>query len=201
MLDGIPHKLAIRFRTGEPLPYRTDAGEQPGEFDLCIPATAINGTVDGMYGTSVRGWVFRTDFKHRRQDRRRDRGVRANGIRIGQVKADVTRNDVAEVHGCEPHCGFLYSLPPRYRDGKPFVLEFRTVPEGMPLLGSPFSGAVLSRDSRDQLNAMHAAVEQLATQVYALKDQLRQMVTADDYTIGTSTTPGRPSISTRCGRG
>ena len=104
-------------------------------------------------------------------------------MKLGQIKAGLIRNDVADVHGCEPHCGFLYSVPLRYRDGRPFELEFHATPEGGQIEGSPFRGSVLVRDSMDQLHDMYARVETLCTQAYALKDQLRNMVVADEFTM------------------
>ena len=183
--DGEPHTMSIRFRNGVALPFMSASGENIDETTFLVSPTETFGMVDGMYGTSIRGWLFRTNTRTGEKTGGVTVQVRANGVKLGHVKADLIRNDVADAHGCESHCGFLYSLPPRMRDNKPFVLEFFSVPEETPLVGSPFSGTVLSRDSVDQLNTMYASVEALCTQVYALKDQLRQMVTTDDHTLGT----------------
>ena len=183
LLDGKPHQVSIRFRSGQPLPFLTAAGEIYGDFEFRYEPTKVHGMVDGMYGSSVRGWAFRTDERTGYRTGGVSIEVRANGVRIDQIKAGLIRNDVADVHQCEPHCGFLYSPPPRFRDGRTFVLEFHAVPEGTPLEGSPFSGATPTRDAIDQLYAMHAQVEALCTQMYALKDQLRRMVTTDEHTL------------------
>ncbi len=184
LLDGQPHRLSIRFRNGETLTFGGE-GQVRNEAVVTFHPTTVHGMVDGMFGASIRGWAFRAN----RRDQQRAGGVtlevRANGVRIGQVKAGLIRSDVATVHGCEPHCGFLYTVPHRFRDGRPFVIEFRATPEGTPLEGSPFSGSVLARDNVDQLFDMYARVETLCTQLYALKDQLRQMTTADEHTMDT----------------
>ncbi len=145
--------------------------------------TAVKGNVDGMFGSSVRGWAFRLDKETGEKTGGLTLDVKAAGVRLGSIKANLIRNDVADVHGCEPHCGFLYSVPLRYRDGRPFEIEFHAVPEGGQIDGSPFRGSVLVRDSMDQLYEMYSKVELLCSQAYALKDQLRNMVVADEFTM------------------
>lgn len=93
------------------------------------------------------------------------------------------RADVAQATGCEPRCGFLYTVPPRLRDGRPFELAFRSAPEGDQLDRSPVAGSVLVKDSVDQLHAVLAQVEALCTQAYALKDQLKLLVAADEHSL------------------
>lgn len=183
LLDGAPHKLSIRFRSGEPLPFLTASGEQHGEYEFQFRPTVVIGRVDGMHGSAIRGWAFRVDERTGVRTGGVSIEVRANGVRIDQVKAGLIRNDVAEVHGCEPHCGFLYSPPTRFRDGRTFVLEFLAVPEDTQLEGSPFSGATPTHDLQGQLHGMHAKVERLCTELYALKDELRQLVTKDEHTL------------------
>ncbi len=184
VIDGKPHRIRIRFRTGEALYF--GQGEQArDELEVVFQTTAIHGVVDGMSGASVRGWAFRSNRVTGERNGNVTLEVRANGIRIGAVKATLIRNDVAEMLGCEPHCGFMYTLPTRFRDGKPFVLEFHGTPEGGQIQGSPFNGRVLTRDSSDRLFEMYAKIEALCTQVYALKDELRNMVSADEYDLST----------------
>ena len=184
LIDGQPHRLSIRFRNGETLTFGAE-GRMRDEAAVTFHPTTVHGMVDGMFGASIRGWAFRTG----KQDQPRTGGVTlevwASGVKVGQVKAGLTRSDVAAVHGCEPHCGFLYTVPPRFRDGRPFVLEFRAAPEGTQLEGSPFSGNVLVRDNADRLFEMYGKVEALCTQIYALKDQLRLMTAVDEHTLHT----------------
>ncbi len=183
LLDGRSHRVSIRFRSGGVLPFLLPGGEQQIEMRFLYRPTSVSGIVDGMFGSSVRGWAFRTDERTGERTGGVTIEVRAGGVRIDQVKAGLIRNDVAEAMGCDPNCGFLYSVPTRFRDGRTFVLEFHAVPEGGQIVGSPFTGSVPTRDTIDQLHGMHAQIEALCTQMYALKDQLRQMVTADEYTI------------------
>ena len=182
LVDGQPHRLAIRFRTGEALTVDAE-GRVRDEAAVTFHPTTVHGVVDGMFGSAIRGWAFRTE----KQSKQRTGGVTldvwARGVRIGRVKAGLTRSDVAAVHGCEPHCGFLYAVPPRFRDGRPFVVEFRAAPEGTHLEGSPFTGSVLVRDNADRLLDMYAKVEALCTQLYSLKDQLRQITAADEHAL------------------
>lgn len=181
--DGRLHKLSIRFRSGESLPFLTANGQQHGEMDFRVGISKVFGVVDGMFGASIHGWAFREDLRTGKRTGGLSIEVRANGVRLDQIKANLIRNDVGQAHGAEPHCGFLYPLPTRYRDGSSFIIEFHVAPEGVQLDGSPFSGNTLIRDSVDQLFGMHAKVEALCTEMYALKDQLRQMVTVDEHTL------------------
>lgn len=195
LLDGQPHRLSIRFRNGETLTFGGE-GQVRNEAVVTFHPTTVHGMVDGMIGATIRGWAFRTDKRTGQRTGGVTLDVWASGVKIGQVKAGLTRSDVAAAHGCEPHCGFFYAVPPRFRDGRPFVMEFRAAPEGTPLEGSPFSGSVLARDNADRLLAMYAKVEVLCTQLYALKDQFREMTAADEYTLDTYNAWAEPYLAT-----
>ncbi len=183
LLDGRLHRLSIRFRTGEMLVFHQDAGEPKEEILFLFQLTKVTGRVDGVFGSAVRGWAFRTQNKTGERTGGVTLEVWANGARLGQVKADKIRNDVAQVHGCEPHCGFLYMVPARFRDGKPFALEFHVAPEGGQIERSPITGAILVESSVDQLHSMLAQIESICTQAFALKDQLKLLLTRDEHTL------------------
>ena len=183
-LDGAVHRVRIRFRSGEALTHHCD-GAALDEVAVQYRAVVVQGRVDGMVGPAVTGWAFR----HDRATGRRTGGVTlevtANGITLGLVKADAERPDVAQAHGCEPRCGFSYTVPSRLRNGQAFDLAFRAVPEDTPLQGSPFRGKVIAQTGVDRLFELYAKVETLCTQVYALKDELRQLTNTDEYTLAT----------------
>ena len=180
-LDGCAHTLRIRFRSGEELTHGVD--HDTGDLRVQYCPTSVVGMVDGMFGASVRGWAFRLNKETGERTGGLTLDVKASGVQLGSIKANLIRNDVAEVHGCEPHCGFLYKVPLRHRDGRPFVVEFHATPEGSQIGGSPFHGSVLVRDSMDQLYDMYSQVELLCSQAFALKSQLRTMVIADEFTM------------------
>lgn len=180
LLDGRSHRLAIRFRTGEVLAFDQDSGE---EISFRYHPTKVTGRVDGVMGSAVRGWAFRTHNRTGKKTGGVTLEVWANGAKLGQVKAGDIRNDVAQAHGCEPHCGFIYMVPPRFRDGKPFVLEFHVAPEGGQIERSPVSGTVAIESSTDQLNSILAQIEGICTQTFALKDQLKILLMRDEYTL------------------
>ncbi len=181
-LDGLLHRISIRFRSGEVLTHGPD---MQAELPVRYHPTLIQGMVDGIFGNVVRGWVFRIDKRTQARTGGVTLEVRHQGITLARVKADGERPDVVEAHGCEPRCGFLYAVPARLRDGQVFEVDVHAVPEDVPLQGSPFRGRVLIQDNADRLFDMYAKVEALCTQVYALKDQLRQLVAADEDTIAT----------------
>ena len=183
-LDGGGHRIRIRFRSGEVLAHHRD-GAMRDEITVQYRTVLVHGRVDGMLGAAIRGWAFRED----RSTGSRTGGVvlevRANGLVLGPIPADQDRPDVAEAHGCAPHCGFSYAIPSLFRDGQPFELAFHAMPEATQLQGSPFRGEMIAQSNADRLFEMYARVEALCTQAYALKDELRQLVSADEYTLAT----------------
>ena len=183
-LDGEPHRIRIRFRSGEVLAHHRD-GAKWDEVAVQYRAAQVRGRVDGLVGAIIRGWAFRDDRSSGKRTGRLVLEAKANGIALGLLRADMDRPDVAEAHGCEPHCGFAYTVPPRFRDGRPFEIEFRAVPEDVELEGSPCRGAVAIQSSVDRLFELYAKVEALCTQAYALKDELRQLVSTDEHTLST----------------
>ena len=177
--DGVKRRMSVRFRSGEALTYKSDDSEDPEIWVRHLP-TAVTGHVDGMHGAAVRGWAFRTHPNRSERTGGVVLEVRSGGAVIGQVKADQHRVDVSSAHGCDPHCGFQYFVPPRLRDGNPFLLEFTALPEETPIGGSPFSGNVLGSGNVDHLQRIYGQMEALATQVFALKFQMQSLLTKDE---------------------
>jgi len=201
VLDGRPHDITIRFRSGEQLPYLTPDGvSHAGDLPFRHQLTSATGRIDRLTGSSISGWVFRTDIRTGNRTGNVEIEVRANGIRIDQLRASANRSDVADMFGCEAHCGFHYNLPSRFRDGHSFRLEFYVAREGVELEGSPFTGSVPVRDTIDQLHSMYAQLETLATQTYALKDQLRELLTQDEHKLESYNTWARAYFSTLTAR-
>ena len=183
-LDGETHRIRIRFRSGEVLTHHSD-GVMRDEVIVRYRAVLVHGRVDGMVGPAIRGWAVRHDRSSGERTGRVVLEAKANGISLGLVRADLERPDVAEAHGCEPHCGFSYPVPPRFRDGRPFEIAFHAVPEATQIEGSPFRGEMIIQSGIDRLFELYAKVEALCTQAYALKDELRQLVGSDEHTMAT----------------
>ena len=182
--DGAPHTLAVRFRSGAPLKFANSGGDLE-EVQFIFRVTRTFGNVDGLVGATVRGWAIREDTRTGEKTGRVTLTVFHQGQRLATIRADVLRKDVAEAHECEPHCGFSFDLPPSFRTGQSFTLEFATAPENEVLAGSPLTSAFLPSSATDRLNVLYSSVEKLCTQVYALKDQLRELLISDYYSLAT----------------
>ena len=182
--DGAVHTLAVRFRAGLPLKFANVDGDAE-EMQFIFRMTKTYGNVDGLVGGTVRGWALREDTRTGEKAGRVTLSVFHQGQRLATIRADVLRKDVAEAHGCEAHCGFSFDLPPSLRTGQSFTLEFATAPEEEVLAGSPLTFAFLPSSAIDRLNVLYSGVERLCTQAYALKDQLRELLISDYYSLET----------------
>ena len=182
--DGLTHTVSVRFRSGEALKV-TDNGCEVEETTFTYRLSRSYGNVDGLVGATVRGWVIQEDLRTGEKSGRGAVAVRHQGHTLATIRADVLRRDVAEALDCEAQCGFIYDLPPSLRTGLTFTLEFVGLPGNETLAGSPLSSAFLASSALDRLNVVYASVERMCTQIYGLKDQLRELLRSDYYSLST----------------
>ena len=183
LLDGKTHRLAIRFRTGEVLPYDGQPDEPEGEISYRYAHTVIQGHIDGQAGTFVRGWAYRLNRRTGVKTGEVDLEVWVNGTRQEMLKANQVRTDVADQLGCEPRCGFTYPLPVNLRTGNPFTFELRACDEAYEIDGSPMQGQVLPANSIDYLQNVLAKIEAICTDAYSVKSQLQTLLKRDEFEI------------------
>ena len=145
-LDGRSHRISFRLPDGTLMAHIGDGGItdllEAHEFSG-YPTVTIDGNVDNYSRGALRGWVLR-------RIGRNDRGrggchleVICNGVRIGQVKADRFRIDVATALGCDANCGFEFAVPSAHRKSYPQTFRFLVVPDGIEIGNSPFSTSVV----------------------------------------------------------
>ncbi len=181
--DGRPHVLEARPRQGDRRRLQMGPGGDGARQSFTFPAHVTVGHVDGFHAGAVRGWVFVDD---------RSAGIRRGGLQvlvtmqghpIAQITARGYRADVAAAHGCDPNCGFVFYPPARYVAGKTLELDFRVIPSGYRLAGSPvrvnFPGLEMVAAIRD----LEEATDKAFAELWLLRDRVRRLAPRETYTV------------------
>jgi GT2 family glycosyltransferase len=186
-LDGVSHRLMFRFRSGVSVLFLDEAGETFPEwtfrFEGALPV--LQSSVDGVFGSTIRGWAIRDYGDGGRKAGNLTLQVTVNGMKTDRIKADLFRPDVAEALGCEQNCGFAYSLPAYLRTGAPLSVQFYTLPEEHELIGSPLITRLVRREEAEKLQELYTQVEDLCAEIYAVKDRMRVLTFRDEFSLDT----------------
>ena len=176
-LDGESHTISIRFHSGEYLLFSDGEGgmAKSAVLRMHMPIT-LSGFVDGLTHGALRGWAIRQDHGSTVKQGGVDVLVLHDGVEVGRVKTDKHRADVAKALGCDPHCGFMFRPPARFRDGRSYTFEFRLAATGEPLEGSPVSFEFPAHLSDTRVARLHNVVEDMSTQLWRLKRELKDMM-------------------------
>ncbi len=176
-LDGEPHAISVRFHSGEYLLFSDRDGGMANSAVLCMHApVGFRGFVDGLTHGALRGWAVRQDHGSTLKQGGVDVLVLHDGIEVGRVKTDKHRADVAKALGCDPHCGFMFRPPARFRDGRSYTFEFRFAGSGAQIEGSPVSFEYAGHLSDTRVARLHNVVEDMSTQLWRLKRELKDMM-------------------------
>ncbi len=176
-LDGEPHSIAIRFHSGEYLLFSDHKGgmAKSAVLRMRMPVT-MSGCVDGLTHGALRGWAVRQYHGSTVKQGGVDVLVLHDGTEVGRVKTDKHRADVAKAVGCDPHCGFMFRPPARFRDGRSYTFDFRHAATGESLEGSPVSFEYPAHLSDTRVARLHNVVEDMSTQLWRLKRELKDMM-------------------------
>ncbi len=176
-LDGEPHVVSVRFHSGEYLLFSDGEGGMAKSAVLRMHApVALTGVVDGLVQGTLRGWAMRQDHGSGTKQGGVDVLVLHDGIEVGRVKADKHRADVAKALGCDPHCGFMFRPPARFRDGRSYVFEFKFAATDEALEGSPISFAFPAYLPETRVARLHNVIEDMSTQLWRLRRELKDLV-------------------------
>ena len=137
---------------------------------------ALNGFVDGLVQGTLRGWAVRQDHGTTVKQGSVDVLVSHEGIEVGRVKSDKHRADVAKALGCDPHCGFMFRPPARFRDGRSYTFEFKFATTGESLEGSPVSFAYPAHLPETRVARLHNVIEDMSTQLWRLRRELKDLI-------------------------
>ena len=176
-MDGEPHAISIRFHSGEYLPFSDREGSMAKSvvFQMHAPI-ALTGVVDGLVQGTLRGWAMRQEHGSTARQGSVDVLVLHDGVEVGRVKADKHRADVAKALGCDPHCGFMFRPPARFRDGRTYTFSFNFAVTGASLEGSPISFEYPAHLSETRVARLHNVVEDMSTQLWRLRRELKDMM-------------------------
>ena len=174
--DDQTHILEIKSPTRARVQIADNSGLLSPSRTFCFPSTVVFGQVDGMHDGALHGWVIRDDRKSGRKNGGLQVVVTLNGQTIGQVFAAEFRPDVAEALGCEPNCGFAFVPPADIVAGRTLELRFRVIPGGVELRNSPYTAIFPEAATVRKVREMLVSIDQLFTQVWALRGQLRGLL-------------------------
>ena len=182
--DDRPHRLSLRFPSGQTLPFRTLSGAFVSEWEVQLAGRhAIEGVVDGLMGATLRGWIIRRNLDTGRATGGETVEITHEGRRIGQVVANLFRPDVAEALDCEPNCGFSFVLPAPLRNGQQSTLALLAASNGEELRGSPVQIRFLSEEATSKLNELYEEVSRICSHSYAVRDELKKLLDMDEFSI------------------
>ncbi len=176
-LDGEPHAISIRFHSGEYLLFSDHEGGMANSAVLRMHAPiGFSGFVDGLTHGALRGWAVQQNYGSTVKQGGVDVLVLHDGVEVGRVKTDKHRADVAKAIGCDPHCGFMFRPPARFRDGRSYTFDFRLAATGEQIEGSPVSFEYAAHLSDTRVARLHNVVEDMSTQLWRLKRELKDMM-------------------------
>ena len=180
-LDNQPHVLSFLLPDGSALSHMGADGLRglTRSLEFCgRPHVALQGQLDGLVHHALRGWVLRRQGHAGKLAAGCDLLVTCDDVRIGQVRADQLRRDVAAAVKCDPNCGFEFTIPAAFRKDYPQRFRVFVLPEMLELSGSPLvtrtvsdylEGRLLAL--RSDLGRVHADIERMRREVDRLLPQ------------------------------
>ncbi len=164
-LDGQTHRLSFRLPDGKFVAHIGEGGIADlleGHDFSGHPSVILQGHVDKYERGAIRGWIVRRVGHGDKGRGGCDLAVLCDGIRIGQIRADRFRLDVASVLGCDANCGFEFVVPAQHRKLYAQTFRFLVVPDGVEIENSPFVTGVVDDhlegkllDVVDRVNRLH----------------------------------------------
>lgn len=175
--DGESHALRLAFADGSPLAFRTKSGgtSLEGRF-RSEREVEVQGFVDGVEGSGIRGWAFRRDSRTGAITGGIAIQVSCNGTPIRQIMADDIRQDVAKVKDCPANVGFDFQIPAEFRTGAAFTFSLRSIPDGVEMQQSPITTSFPSTDSISKLYALKDLVDDLCARAWVVQRQIGRML-------------------------
>lgn len=177
--DGESHDISIRFadRTALLLPNEDKPEEGHESFPFSFtPHTEYQSCVDGISEGLLRGWVISRNHPNAAWSDGVVVSVRIDGVPIGTVRANCYRGDVAEVLQGPPNCGFELPIPQRYHDGLSHEITVTSMPDDIPLSGSPLLTSLADDQLTTKLVQIENSIAVLHQQLTALRNTTRSLI-------------------------
>jgi GT2 family glycosyltransferase len=109
--------------------------------------------------------------------------VTMQGQPMAQITAREFRADVAGTHGCGADCGFSFHPLPRFVAGRDVEFDFRVMPGGQTLAGSPVRVNFPSLETVAAIRDLEDVTDKIFAEIWLLRSRLRQMAPAESYTL------------------
>ena len=183
-LDGEPHAITARSLAGEPIPLRSGDAVHGGGVVFRQRRTArLLSSVDEFDSNVVRGWVVREELGSGEY-----RGgcivlARCNGVPAGTVRADEARPDVAANLGCDPQCGFRFTLPEAFRRPYAQEISFFLAPGEVELANSPITVSFITERMELRLRSVLESADALYAEIGRLRAGLMAMLPHRGYAL------------------
>ena len=181
--DGHPHILSIRSQKHESWRFETSQGDRGAQQRFCFSGQITDGHVDGLRDGAVRGWVFRHDIRTDTKSGGLQVLVTMQGHPVAQITAHGSRWDVAEAHDCDPNCGFAFYPPAQLVAGRTVEFDFRVIPGGHVLGGSPIRVNFPSLETVAAIRDMQEVTDKIFAELWLLRARLRRMAPTETYTV------------------
>ena len=178
--DSAPHKVQLRDIQGHLVRAVTRSDLQ---MAFMFDAISVRGRVDGLQDGALRGWAVQFD-----RDTGRTRGglqvlVTMQGHPIVQMVARASRADVAKAHDCDPNCGFAFYPPVKLVAGRTVEFDFRVIPGGHVLSGSPVRVQFPSLETAAAIRDLQEATDKAFAELWILRDRIRRLATSETCTV------------------
>ena len=183
-LDNQRHVLSFLLPDGSVLAHMGADGLRGLSQSLAfsgLPHVAVDGQLDGLVHHALRGWVLRRHGHQGAPTAGCDLLVTCDNVRVGQVRADQLRRDVASAIGCDPNCGFEFTIPHAFR--KDFPQRFRVfmLPEMLELSGSPLVTRTVSEYLEGRLLALSSEMGRVHADIERMRRELDRLLPTEGY--------------------
>lgn len=179
--NGEKHTLSLRLDDRSALPLLSDGVTSITFSGHLRPSYKSH--VDGVKQGALRGWVLRKS-----RDGEETGGVvlsiLVDGIRIGQIRANRYRGDVAAVLGCDPNCGFEFPIPQALRGSRQHTVKVLAQPDDIELDGCPIVTSFADDAFESRIIDVTNELDEIYRRMAKLRQELRDLVPKRSYTLG-----------------
>ncbi len=186
-LDNDPHVLSFMLPDGKVLPHMGGGGLSdlsPSYEFTDRPLVTAQGNVDGLVHNALRGWALRKVGRNPVAEARCDILITCDNVRIAQIKADRFRRDVGNVLGCDPNCGFEFTIPHAFQKDYAQTFRFFLLPEMIELDNSPFVTATVSNFLEGKLVSIANDMSRMYADMERLRREITTLLPSQGYHLG-----------------
>ena len=186
-LDGEPHVLSLLLPDDTHLQHMGEEGIaalRPSFTFADTPLVTVQGNVDGLVHNALRGWVLRRVGRDPVAQARCDILITCENVKIAQIKADRFRRDVGNVLGCDPNCGFEFTVPHAFQKNFSQTFRFFLLPEMIELNNSPFVTATVSDFLEGKLVSIASDMSRMYADMERLRREITSLLPSQGYHLG-----------------